>query len=175
LAKTLDPGNAKLSRQMGEVYSWRVATTPEPAKTKELGRQMLQTQAKSAEQRPASPFIWTDIILTKDRLGAYDAEFLNALKNAASLAPWDPSVQSRTVEIGLTSWYRLPDAARTIVIGTLERGMTTQPEPMREMITRNKRQWLVCAYAEAKRMGGLCDKLASHSTARSTQPGQHYK
>jgi O-antigen ligase len=103
LAKTLDPGNAKLSRQMGEVYSWRVATTQEPAKKRELNRQMLQYQVKSAEQRPVSPFIWTDILVTKDRLGEHDAEFLVALEKAVLLGPWDPSVQYRIVDIGLTS------------------------------------------------------------------------
>jgi hypothetical protein len=28
------------------------------------------------------------------------------------------------------------------------------------MITKSKRQWLVCAYAEPKRMAGYCDKFA---------------
>jgi putative inorganic carbon (HCO3(-)) transporter len=166
-ALRLDPGNSKLWRQMGELYSWRVSNINEPARKKELWRQVLQYQLKSAAQRPASAFIWTDIALTKDRLGEYDATFLAALEKSALLAPWDPSVEYRIAEIGLTSWYRLSDAARQVVIGAIERGMVSQAKPIQELVTRNKREWLVCAYAQPALMTGFCDKLPRNSETKA--------
>ncbi len=156
-ALKLDPGNSKLWRQMGELYFWRASFSPDSERKASLWRQTLQHQLKSAEQRPASPFIWADIMLSKDRLGEYDATFLTALDRTSLLAPWDPSVQYQVVNMGLASWYKLPPSARKIVIRTIDRSMITQAKHIEELIKSNKREWLVCGYT--KYLDGFCDKL----------------
>jgi len=46
-------------------------------------------------QRPASPFAWASLALTKLYLGEQDDELLQALQRAEELGPWSPRCSKR--------------------------------------------------------------------------------
>ena len=173
-----DPTNPRILRLMGHLYDRKAAMAAEENRRLELRQEALRYQLQSAAIRPVAPFIWADILSTKNDLRTYDLLFSEALEKAALLAPWERTVQYWIADIGLASaWYRLTPSEQQRIIETIERGMTEQAEPIGALITGHQRGWVVCAYAQAGMMSGYCGKLSSRIAVNSgrsvSQPSGH--
>lgn len=157
-----DPTNPKILRLMGHLSDRKATMTAEENRSMELRQEALQYRWRSAAIRPVAPFIWVDILSSKNQLSAYDPVFFEALAKAALLAPWERTVQYWIVDIGLASpWYRLSPDAQQRIIETIERGMVDQVTDIGALITRHRREWVVCAYSQTETMSTYCDKFSS--------------
>lgn len=96
------------------------------------------------QERPASPFLWANLALSKLYLDEFDAEFLAALRNADELGPWEPRSQQTVVFVGLATWERLASEDRRRVVGGLERGAVWNSAKMLEIVKSFGRFDLIC-------------------------------
>jgi hypothetical protein len=74
-----------------------------------------------------------------------DAEFEAALRNAATLGPWEPEVQLAIVEAGFTQWAQLTPPARAAVRDTAARALRWQDKALFALARRAGRLDVVCA------------------------------
>lgn len=95
-------------------------------------------------ERPASPFLWANLALSKLYLDEIDAEFLAALRNADTLGPWEPRSQQTVVFVGLATWNKLDPGDRQRVLGGLERGAVWNSGKMLEIVKSFGRYDLIC-------------------------------
>jgi len=137
----------------------RLSRSPRAATT--YTRDAYQRIRKALVQRPASPFLWANLALSKLYLDEVDAEFFAALRYANELGPWEPSAQQTVLFAGLAAWDRLDAGLRQQIVGVLERGATRNAGKMFE-ITKNFRRFdLVCGIKSYDLIGGAdCSNAA---------------
>lgn len=95
-------------------------------------------------ERPASPFLWANLALSKLYLDEIDAEFIGALRHADQLGPWEPSTQQVVLFAGLAAWDRLGDGERRALTAAVERGGVRNARNMFEIVKSYRRYDLVC-------------------------------
>lgn len=100
---------------------------------------------RSLRTRPTSPYTWANLAFVKSRIGALDAEFYQALENAARLGPWEPEVQLLLADIGFRYWHDMPKKARDTVHAALQRGLKRQDEKLFDLASRYRRLDVMCA------------------------------
>lgn len=126
-AARLDPDNPSHLEELArwnERYSLRLAPD-DPA-----ARGLLEDAAKNLrgalERRPSSPYTWANLALVLSRLGRHDAEFQQAVLNAARLGPWEVAVQLGLAYVSFTAprGALAPEgeaAARRLMVNALHR------------------------------------------------------
>ena len=128
---------------------------------------------KALQQRPASPFLWANLALSKLYLNEVDAEFLAALRYANELGPWEPLSQQTVLFAGLAAWERLDPGLRQQMGGVLERGATRNAEKMFGITKSFRRFDLVCGIKSYDLIAGVdCANAAKPPRAgASTRKG----
>jgi hypothetical protein len=151
-ARALDPGHPAYADEIGQLYHARALQLP-PAETlaKDYARQALEFHRDAVRLRPGASYSWAHIALLKARLPETNAEFLAALRNAATLGPWEPEVQLAVVEASFTQWAQLTPPARAVVRDTAGRALRWQDEKLFALARRSGRLDVVCALPDAAR------------------------
>lgn len=148
-AAELEPLNPNHMEGLGQVYDWRTfnrrSNTPDVTAFRE---QALNYFRQVALRRPASPYGWANIALTKTRLGRIDDELTNAMRRAGLLGPWEPGVQLILADVGFGVWERLPADVQQIVVGNVERGAKLQADDMLRIAAAHGKQSLICMTQE---------------------------
>jgi hypothetical protein len=113
-------------------------------------------------QRPTSAFLWANLALTKLYLNEIDSELLSALRHADELGPWEQTVQQTTLFVGLAAWQELDPDLRKMLMRTIERGASRNPQKMLEIVKSYRRLDLVCAIDKYESIAGPdCRKAAA--------------
>jgi hypothetical protein len=113
-------------------------------------------------QRPASPFLWANLALTKLYLDEIDGELLAALRHADELGPWEPTVQQTTLFVGLAVWQDLDPGLQRALVRTIERGALRNAPKMFEIVKSYGRYDLVCAIKKYESIAASdCRKAAA--------------
>ncbi|OGA45049.1 MAG: hypothetical protein A3G25_10290 [Betaproteobacteria bacterium RIFCSPLOWO2_12_FULL_63_13] len=99
---------------------------------------------RALRQRPTSPYLWANLALAKLYLDKIDDEFLNALRSADQLGPWEPTIQQMTVFAGLAAWGRLDAALKQALKGSVERAGARDAAKMYEIVKKFRRFDLIC-------------------------------
>jgi len=120
------PNSADLMMTMGHVYFWRSIASDVTGSDRRLEKQRSFQQAldyflKAVKQRPTSPSIWGEVTRFKHYLQQYDTEFLTAFENLAVYGLGSPFAQDIIAEVGLATWYKLPNNLQPHLIATIER------------------------------------------------------
>lgn len=116
---------------------------------------------EALRQRPTSPFLWANLALTKLYLDEIDDELFAALRHADELGPWEQTVQQTVVFVGLAVWQDLDPDLRQMLVGTIQRGGSRNPQKMFEIAKSYTRLDLVCAIEQYKLIAGAdCRKYA---------------
>jgi len=100
---------------------------------------------KALHQRPASPYLWANLALSKLYLDEVDAEFFAALRRADDLGPWEPSTQQAVLFAGLAAWGKMDAAGRKALTGVVERGSVRNAKKMFEIVKSYGRFDMVCS------------------------------
>lgn len=125
---------------------------------------------QALHQRPASPFLWANLALSKLYLDEVDDEFLDALRYANELGPWEPAAQQTVLFAGLAAWEKLDAGMRQEMTGVLERGTFRNAEKLYAIAKSFRRFDLVCGISSYDLISGVdCRSAGSAPQAgRST-------
>lgn len=117
-------------------------------------------------QRPASPFVWANLALSKLYLDEVDGEFFDALRYANELGLWEPAAQQTVLFAGLAAWEKLDAGMRQQMTDVLERGASRNAEKMYAIARSFRRFDLVCGIKSYDLIGGA-DCRNAVGTAKS--------
>jgi tetratricopeptide (TPR) repeat protein len=102
--------------------------------------------------RPVSLTAWAGLALAKAGLQEFDAEFEQALRQAASAPRWLAYARQAVMRTGLEAWFKLSAESKAVVVNTLEEGLLAASKKSRkagpvERILRHSRHRLaLCRY-----------------------------
>jgi len=144
------PNSPDLMMTMGHVYFWRPIASDVTGSDRRLEKQRSFQQAldyflKAVKQRPTSPSIWGEVTRFKHYLQQYDTEFFTAFENLAVYGLGSPFAQDIIAEVGLATWYKLPNNLQPHLIATIERRMQKEPDETLQHIKMYRREWVICA------------------------------
>jgi hypothetical protein len=136
MSTKLYPNNPSIASNLGRLHQYR-----------DLGTALMYYR-KASKLRPSQGLTWAMIVELKFSLGEIDSEFTNALENAASWGPWEPNVQSLTVNAGLRAWPHLDQDARLNIRQFAIRGMLSPRNRniMGRLLTKHEFLPLVCPH-----------------------------
>lgn len=145
-ALAIDPGNPFLHEDLGRLLDNKAMHVKWPSH-----EQRAQTWKESRDHfrtaltlRPASPYTWSNLALIKSRLGEWDAETQLALRQAATLGPWEPEVQVSIADVGWAGWNHWPDELKPILEDNIVRGSKSQRETMLRLTASHQQQNYIC-------------------------------
>lgn len=151
---------------LGVLNLARVRSSRVPGEALRFARDAHTMFRQGLHERPASPFLWANLALSKLYLDEIDAEFLGALGRADELGPWEPSTQQLVLFAGLAAWDRLGDAERKALAGVLKRGSVRNARNMFEIVKSYRRYDLICHLSEYHAVAGV-DCAKSNEPART--------
>jgi len=105
-------------------------------------------------ERPTSSFIWANLARSKPSLNERDGEFLQALRRADELGPWEPEVQKMVIYLSLTVWDRLDPDQQASVVQTMERAAKRDAQYVTNVAKSFNRIDLVCGIKYVKPVVG---------------------
>ena len=126
-------------------------------------------------QRPSSPFLWTNLALTKLYLDEIDGELMAALRHADELGPWEPTVQQTFVFVGLAVWQDLDAGLQQALARAIRRGASRNRVKMYEIVKSYARFDLVCAIDEYRLIAGPDCKKGAEAVRSSAPVNKGYR
>lgn len=122
LARRLNPLSADYSAGLGQLMEWRSwQQSPESAEFLIARRQAGQFYAETIARRPGWGFAWAHYAENLLLSGDQGQAFLDALRKAIVLAPWEPGVQRKVAWMGMATWRDLPDYMHNLVEESIRR------------------------------------------------------
>jgi len=124
-----DPNNPEYLGYEAQLYRY-MAIKPDsrPSEVIAAYRETLSKYQHLLTLRPSWAPYWSSIISIKYDLWEYDELMINALQNAARLAPWFKVNQRIILQAGFHGWAFIDDETRDVVDKTLRRAMELQPK-----------------------------------------------
>lgn len=108
-------------------------------------RDALRALRRAASLRPAWPYVWADIARVKLRLGEIDAEFNDAVENAARMGPWEREVQLGIAAVTMEAAERMSPQARRSALGLMGNALIRDERALVELALRRARLDVLCA------------------------------
>lgn len=108
-------------------------------------RQALAYARTAIVARPGSPYTWMDLAVLKWRLGEFDPELQQAVRNAAHLGPWEPEVQLAAAGLAFTAYERLSPEARQAALRLMGNALKYHDERLFDQAYRTGRLDIFCA------------------------------
>lgn len=99
----------------------------------------------SARARPGWPYAWAGIARAKLRLGEFDDELDNAIKNASRLGPWEPQVQLAVAAVAIEAAQSLAPEARRAAFAVMSNALKRQERAVLELAVRRGRLDILCS------------------------------
>lgn len=156
-ALKFDPHSPELLERMGTIYYWKANISVILPEVLLAHQKALSYYLQVVKQNPTAALTYANIILIKDLLGQYDAQFQIALEQATMLNPWEPFIQTVIVEIGLSAWKQLSKKSQSIVLATIERGIKSgQVTQMSALIKKYQHESIVCNKEQHKAFFNFC-------------------
>ncbi len=138
------PGNPWALESLGVADLARMRATRSPLEAQALARDAYKRFREALGQKPASPFLWANLALSKLYLDELDDEFRAALRHADELGPWEPSTQEIVLFASLAAWQSSDAAMRRATTAVLERGASRNALKLFGIVKRFQRLDLVC-------------------------------
>ena len=129
VAIKFDPNNPEYLGYEAQLYRYKaIMPDTRPSKAIAAYREALAKYQHLLTLRPSWAPYWSSIISIKYELWEYDELMINALNNAARLAPWFKSNQHIILRAGFHGWANIDVETRGVIDQTLERAMQLQPK-----------------------------------------------
>jgi tetratricopeptide (TPR) repeat protein len=129
VAIKFDPNNPEYLGYEAQLYRYKaIMPDTRPSKAIAAYREALAKYQHLLTLRPSWAPYWSSIISIKYELWEYDELMINALNNAARLAPWFKSNQHIILRAGFHGWSLIDDETRKVIDQALERAMQLQPK-----------------------------------------------
>ena len=122
-----------------------------------------QSYREAISEARSSPVSWGNLLLVKQELGQFDDEFRVALRQAAALGPYQPSVQIIVLSAVLAAWPKLSPPDQRLASDTLERGWATIARTLttEARAAAHREQWCAPSVTVGSEpMRRLCSALA---------------
>ena len=166
------PGNPWALEGLGVLDLMRMRWSTEPKGAIDFARSARRHFREALRQRPTSPFLWSNVAMSKLYLDEIDAEFFAALRRADELGPWEPTTQQAILFAGLAAWPRLDAGLRQSLVRVLERGAKRNALKMFEIVKSYRRLDLVCTVTGYDAVAGPeCRKAAGAASTGPTRKG----
>ena len=145
-ALAMDPKNPVLHESLGQLLDNKAIhvkwiTPEERAQTWQESRDHFRT---AIALRPVSPYTWSNLALINSRLGEWNEETQLALRQAATLGPWEPEVQVNIAAVGWAGWNKWPADLKPVLEENLIRGSKRQRETMLRLIASPQQKNYIC-------------------------------
>ncbi len=144
------PSNAWALEEMGAFELTRMRAARDPALATAAARNANTHFYTSLIERPASPFAWANLALSKLYLDELDNELFAVLRHADELGPWEPEVQQSVLFVGLAAWHKLGTAQRAAMVRTLHRAVLRNAPRVIEIVKTFNRVDLLCGLNDVK-------------------------
>ncbi len=109
--------NATMLNAVGRVYDFRsVRMEKKWDEIKLYGEKSVAYYRQVTQQRPAWPYGWMNIALSKARLGELDAEFKRSLLQLLKTGPWEEATLPSIIQLSLLSWRHLDTHSRQLIL-----------------------------------------------------------
>lgn len=159
------PNNAWSLEEMGTFQLRRMRAATDPALAVAAVRSANAHFHMTLRERPASPFAWANLSLSKLYLGELDDELFAALRHADELGPWEPEVQQTVLFVGFAAWHKLGAAQRAAMVRTLERAVQRNAASVTEIVRSFNRFDLLCAINNSKlKLEETCGRVQKSAT-----------
>ena len=156
------PDNPWALEGLGRLDLARMRVSKAPQEALAFARDARKQFREALRQRPASPFLWANLALSKLYLDELDEEFFAALTYADELGPWEPSTQQVALFAALAAWHRLGTGQRESVVRLVERGALRNSLKIFEIVKSYRRFDLVCGLSGYDVIAGPnCRKTAA--------------
>ena len=158
------PNNPWALEGLGALDLARIRLSMAPAEALAFAKDAHARFRAALRQRPASPFLWANLALSKMYLDEMDDEFLAALGHANELGPWEPGSQQVVLFAGLAAWDKLDAGQRRALSRVVERGGHRNALKMFEIVKSYRRFDLVCGLTSYDAVAGAeCRKAADRA------------
>ncbi len=160
-AISLDPTNFNATINLARLLQWReTVKNISTDQRNETNEEMAKLLEQSIQANPGFAPGWLALARLQDRRTRFDPLFLNALKMADWLAPWETRIQQAVIDIGLKNWYRLPEAHQKLVLKAVTRSLSLgQIQPVIRLIQNHHRGRSVCHSIKNKKLGQFCKQF----------------
>ncbi len=175
-AETFMPDNPRYLAALGWLHQLKLTLFAD-----QLDAQQTATHAQAAtdyfqraiEHRPTWSYYWGNLALEHHRHGNFaDAQYGNALANAARFGPWKNDTQRLVADLGSESWALLSPRAQREVLLSVERGLHRQPGNTLRIVDALGAWPAMCAANAALRdveqphFAALCSQIERNPTSQ---------
>ena len=148
-ALQFEPQNPDLLEMMGKIYDWKAKRSFSLPEQIFAHQRALDYFLKAAKKRPISALTWANILLLKNALFQYDAQFSMALEQTILQAPWHPFVHRVVVYVGLSAWQHLSENGQFLVLIATERGLGgKEAKQIENIIQQSQHKQTICKYSQ---------------------------
>jgi hypothetical protein len=116
-ALQLIPYNIDYHVALADILTWHIINTANlPITTRQsLTAEIARHYHIAMKQRPSWPYIYSQFVFTKIKLGEIDHEMMAALQKANLLGPREIDIMHLTINVGMIYWQQLDlDTQRTV-------------------------------------------------------------
>jgi hypothetical protein len=124
--KWLPVASGRYYERLGRVLEWQHYDQPfddADETVRALRTESLRVYREAVRLRPTWPDTWLRLAWAKLYQLELDAEFSQALAQAAALGPWRAHISSGVTEVGLIAWSSLAAAERALVLAAGSRAV----------------------------------------------------
>jgi len=110
-------GNTTMLNAVGRVYDYRSSKMAKSWKEKKrYGEKSIVYYRQVTQSRPAWPYGWMNLALSKVRLRALDDEFRRALRQLLKTGPWEEATLPSILRLSLLSWRYLDVDSHELIL-----------------------------------------------------------
>ena len=145
-AVSLDPANHTALLNLARLWQWHETvkniSIEQRDQTNEKIASLLQ---QSIQANPGFAPGWLALARLQEKRTRFGPTFLNALKMADMVAPWEIRIQLAIIDVGLKNWSRLPNEHKELILAAISRSMSLgQVQPVIKLIRTHRYERLIC-------------------------------
>ena len=154
----LDPTNDRAKLNLARLWQWHEVTENISLEQQDKTNEKIIAHIQNAiHSNPGFAPAWLALSRLQEKSKRFDQTFVNAIKMADKLAPWESRIQLAIIDIGLKNWYRLPPEHQKLVIATLIRNLTFHSSQSAIiLIQKHQREALICRTIDNKKLEKTC-------------------
>jgi len=148
ILRNISPKNSQISSLIGRHYEWKAMISGDDRNRRNhLLLMSLENYRLASQLNPVDAYNWANLIGVKLKVNQLDREFEQGIVNTSVLGAWEPQVQLKVTEIGLTSWNNISPKTRLNVLNSAKRAMQMTPDEILGLAKAHKKIRHLCLIA----------------------------
>ncbi len=150
--------NATMLNAVGRLYDYRSAKMEKSWREKKLyGEQAIVYYWQVTQNRPAWPYGWMNLALSRARLNMFDDEFERSLLQLLQTGPWESATLPTIVQLSLFSWRYLDADSHQLILDYFITAQEKRSGEVARVVKSSGRLGFYCALLEQRgEKAGFC-------------------